>query len=204
VDEKRGYLPAAKRRSHILETARSMLADGTAFGADSLCTRAGISRATLYHYFSGPEAVRRELLQDLADAIERQIAQRPTLLPPGMSLRLPPEIIELAVRTSVHAIFSLALAQRETVLAALRSRNTDAESHAIVQRIQHSLIAALQADLEAGQAAGFVQVRDAALTARCLFAGLQALIEHALEEPIDLEVLVDTAVSLQLHGILVR
>jgi AcrR family transcriptional regulator len=203
--KKRAYLPASERRKHILETAERVLAAQGTLPVEALCAEAEISRATLYHYFGGPEAVRIALLTELLARMEALVAARPTLVPPGLTEPPPRELVETAVRTSLHAFFGLTYAHGDTILAALNSRNGDPEADAVVRRIEGVLIGALEEDLVHAMRAGVVRVRDPRLAALALFAGLAALVEHGLRHgrEVSVDALVDTAVGIQLHGILV-
>ncbi len=203
--EKRGYLPAGERRQRILAAARALMARGASLEVEDLCRAAAISRATLYHYFDGPTGVRVELLEAVAARFDALLAARPTLAPHA-SFEPAPAEVDAAVRANLRALFSLAYEHAEPILAALHSRNTDPEADAIVLRIEDALLRALEEDLRAAEKAGLVQVPDVGLSARCLLAGIRALVEHGLSHQNDVSVdtLVDVAARLQLHGILVH
>ena len=206
MPKKRAYLAANERRQRILEAARGLIAERGCLVTEELCRVAEISRATLYHYFGGPEAVRVALLEQLAARIDELLDQRPTLVAGSLPLRPTPELIEAAVRASLGAMFSLVFAHREAVAAALRSRNTDAGADALLRRMERAMIGALEEDLRAAKQAGLVDVIDPHLSALCLFAGLRGLVEHGLfsDRAVDVGELVETALRIQLHGILVQ
>lgn len=51
--------PSARERTRhlLLETARTMIAAGESVSVQSLADRAGVSRATAYRYFTGPDSI---------------------------------------------------------------------------------------------------------------------------------------------------
>lgn len=68
------------RRSHLLATAREVLAGGTPLrdlGLNELARTAGVSKANVYRYFESREAILLELLWE--EAIEWWVAYQPVL-----------------------------------------------------------------------------------------------------------------------------
>jgi AcrR family transcriptional regulator len=202
----RTYLRADARRLQILAAAQRVFARRGYHTAniDDICKEARIARGTLYQYFDNKRAVMLALMRAIAQRIEKVLAERPPLQLPEAK-KAPLERIVAFCRHRLRQLLDAVFVDEQTLRLVLRdSRGLDGAFDQIVASIDALLLAAIDADLEAAQRARLLRKGNPKLIARYLLGGIEKMVLTALllDEPVDLDAIVNLAVDLELFGIL--
>jgi AcrR family transcriptional regulator len=202
----RTYLRADDRRIQILAAAKRVFARRGYHTAnvDDICKEARIARGTLYQYFDNKRAVMLALMRDLALRVQKVLEERPRLHIPG-GTKAPLERIVAFCKRRLREVLDAVFADEQTLRLMLRdARGLDGAFDTILATIDQLVLRALEADLKAAQDARLLRKGSTKMVARYLLGGVEKMVVMALvlDEPIDLDAIVDAAVDLELFGIL--
>jgi len=203
---RRSYLPADARRAQLLDAAkrvcvrrgypRTNIAD--------ICKEAGVARGTIYQYFRNKRDVLIALLDDVAARVAKVLAERPSVkVPRGASVAAP--LIVQFCRARLREMLAALFADEEILRLLLRdARGLDGVVDRAIDKIDSMIAREMEADIRAAQAGRVMRKVPPKLAARYLLGGVEKMILAAIaaDEPLDLGAIVDTAVELQLFGIL--
>jgi AcrR family transcriptional regulator len=204
----RTYLRADDRRLQILAAAQHVFARRGYHTAniDDICKQARIARGTLYQYFPNKRAVMLALMRALSARIEKVLAERaPMQLPAGAATKVPVAQMVAFCKHRLRQLLDAVFVDEQTLRLILRdSRGLDGAFDQIVAGIDALFLRALEADLDAAQSARLLRKGNPKLVARYLLGGIEKMVLTALllDEPVDLDAVVDLAVDLELFGIL--
>jgi AcrR family transcriptional regulator len=207
LGRRRTYLKADVRRAQILEVAKDLFARRgyrVANVAD-ICEAAHIGRGTLYQYFDNKQAVLLALMEDLAERVRRLLEERPKVAAIPGADRAPPELIVAFCKGRLRAVLDAVFIDESTLRLVLReARGLDGAVDQVITLIDELLIAAMVDDIRAAQSAGIVRKGDPVMIARFLLGGVEKVVLSALlvDTPVDLDGICQTAVELELFGIL--
>ena len=203
---RRSYLPADARRAQLLDAAKRVLARRgyPRSNIADICKEAGVARGTIYQYFRNKRDVLIALLDDLAARVAKVLAERPSVkIPRGTPVSAP--IIVQFCRARLREMLAALFADEETLRLLLRdARGLDGVVDRAIERIDGMILRAMEADIRTAQAGRVMRKAPPKLAARYLLGGVEKMILDtiAADEPLDIAAIVDTAVSLQLFGIL--
>ena len=203
---RRSYLPADARRAQLLEAAKRVFARRgyAAANIDDICKEARVARGTIYQYFRNKRDVLIALLDDIAARVAAVLAERPAVRVPR-GTRLPVEAIVQFCRARLREMLTALFADEETLRLLLRdARGLDGVVDRAIQRIDDLILREMEADIRTAQAGRIMRKVPPKPAARYLLGGVEKMILAAVaaDEPIDVGAIVDTAVELQLFGIL--
>lgn len=204
----RTYLPADARRAQILVAAKRVFADQGYHSAnvDDLCREAGIARGTIYQYFDNKRDVMVALMDDIAARIGRILDERPPIEPPRPSdTKSPLEVIVHFCRKRLRQVLDAVFLDEQTLRLILReARGLDGVIDDAIAKIDRMILRAMESDIRAGQNTRLLRRGSPRLMARYLLGGVEKMVMSSLtsDEPIDLGAIVETAVELELFGIL--
>jgi AcrR family transcriptional regulator len=204
---------AEARRDEILEAALFVISRSgfhhTSMAA--IATRAGVSRAAVYQYFTD----KGDILLALADRVAARIIEAVdgwASLPVagGESSEEGARSIEAELRHMVDVrVAQILVAISANVDAArlivrLRRTNTGPATGAL-RRIDEHVVAVLARDIETGRGFGWARTCDARMISRFLLGGFEKMVIDALEreEPLDLDVktISDEIAALVFYGL---
>ncbi len=203
---RRSYLPAEDRRAQILSVAKTVFSRRgyrVANVAD-ICRAARIGRGTLYQYFENKQSVLLEMMKELQARVHDVLANRPQIVLHQARRASPDQIADwckLRLRRLLDAIF----VDEPTLRLLLRdARGLDGAVDQVLAMIDELVFAALESDLRAAQRAGVLRRGDPRRYARYILGGVEKMVlaELAEDAPVDLEAIVDTAVEMELFGLL--
>jgi AcrR family transcriptional regulator len=203
---RRSYLPADARRAQLLYAAKHVFtARGyRAANIADICKEAGVARGTVYQYFRNKRDVLIALLDDVAARVARVLAERPQLAVPR-GAKIPVEVIVKFCRARLREMLAAVFADEEVLRLLLReARGLDGVVDRAIAKIDDMILREMEADIRAAQAGRIMRKAQPKLAARYLLGGVEKMILAAIaaDEEIDLPAIVDTAVELQLFGIL--
>jgi AcrR family transcriptional regulator len=203
---RRSYLPADARRAQLLYAAKRVFAARGYAAANiaDICQEAGVARGTIYQYFQNKRDVLIGLLDDVAARVERVLAERPQIAVPKGS-KFPVDTIVKFCRARLREMLQEIFIDEEILRLLLReARGVDGVVDRAIQKIDAMILREMEADIRAAQAGRVMRKVPPKLAARYLLGGVENMILAAIaaDEPIDIGPIVDTAVELQLFGIL--
>jgi AcrR family transcriptional regulator len=204
----RTYLPADARRAQILVAAKRVFADQGYHTAnvDDLCRAAGIARGTIYQYFDNKRDVMVALMDDIAARIAHVLQTRPPIEPPRAgSTKSPVEMIVHFCRKRLRQVLDAIFLDEQTLRLILReARGLDGAIDDAIAKIDRMILREMESDVRAAQNARLLRRGSPRLIARYLLGGVEKMVMSSLlsDEPIDLGAIVETAVELELFGIL--
>lgn len=206
---RRTYLRADLRRAQILDVAKDVFARRGYRVANiaDICEAARIGRGTLYQYFENKQAVLLALMEDLAVRVRGVLERRVKVAAIPAVGEVPPEVIIGFCKKRLRELLDAVFVDEPTLRLLLReARGLDGAVDRVIDLIDGLVLSAMVDDVRAGQEAGAVRPGDPLLFARFMLGGVEKLVLAALaaDEPIDLDAIVDTAVPLELFGILKR
>jgi AcrR family transcriptional regulator len=205
----RTYLPAADRRAQILDVAKTVFTRRgyrVANVAD-ICRAARIGRGTLYQYFKNKRAVLLAVMKEVAGRVERVLDERPRIADLRGTNRAPPELVASFAKKRLRMVLDAVFVDEPTLRLLVRdARGLDGAVDEVIRMIDELVFGALEDDLRAAQRAGVLRRGDVRLIARFILGGIEKMVLTALagDEAIDLDAIVDTAVELELFGLLTR
>jgi AcrR family transcriptional regulator len=203
---RRSYLAADARRAQLLVAAKRVFAARGYAAANiaDICAEAGVARGTIYQYFQNKRDVLIGLLDEVAARVERVLAERPRITAPR-GRRLPIEAIVQFCRARLREMLLEIFLDEDVLRLVLReARGVDGVVDAAITKIDAMILRDMEADIRAAQAGRVMRKVPPKLAARYLLGGVENMILAAIaaDEPIDIGSIVDTAVELQLFGIL--
>jgi AcrR family transcriptional regulator len=203
---RRSYLPADARRAQLLYAAKGVFAARGYRAANiaDICKEANVARGTIYQYFQNKRDVLIALLDDVGARVERVLRERPQVAIPR-GTKLPVDVIVKFCRARLREMLAAVFADEEILRLLLReARGLDGVVDAAIAKIDDMILREMEADIRAAQAGRIMRKAQPKLAARYLLGGVEKMILAAIaaDEEIDLPAIVDTAVELQLFGIL--
>jgi AcrR family transcriptional regulator len=203
---RRSYLPADARRAQLLYAAKHVFtARGyRAANIADICKEAGVARGTVYQYFRNKRDVLIALLDDVAARVARVLAERPQLAVPR-GAKIPVEVIVKFCRARLREMLAAVFADEEVLRLLLReARGLDGVVDRAIAKIDDMILREMEADVRAAQAGRVMRKVPPKLAARYLLGGVEKMILAAIaaDEELDVGAIVDTAVELELFGIL--
>jgi AcrR family transcriptional regulator len=203
---RRSYLPADARRAQLLYAAKRVFADRGYLAANiaDICKEAGVARGTIYQYFQNKRDVLIALLDDIGARVERVLDERAQVAVPR-GAKFPVDVIVKFCRARLREMLAEVFADEEVLRILLReARGLDGVVDAAIAKIDGLILREMEADIRAAQAGRVMRKVPPKLAARYLLGGVEKMIlaTIAADEEIDIAAIVDTAVELQLFGIL--
>jgi AcrR family transcriptional regulator len=203
---RRQYLPADARRAQLLDVAKRVFAERGYRAANiaDICQEAGVARGTVYQHFQNKRDVLVAMLDDVAARVARVLKERPAVTVPR-GRHLPVELIVEFCRARLREMLAAVFADEEMLRILLRdARGLDGVVDRAIARIDAMILREMEADIRAAQAGRIMRKVPPKLAARYLLGGVEKMILAAIaaDEPIDLGAIVDTAIELELFGIL--
>ena len=203
---RRSYLPADARRAQLLAAAKRVFAARGYRAANiaDICEEAGVARGTIYQYFRNKRDVLIALLDDVAARVKRVLRERPTVAIPRRA-RPPVDVIVQFCRARLREMLQEIFVDEEILRLLLReARGVDGVVDRAIAKIDGMILAEMETDIRVAQAGRIMRKAPPTLAARYLLGGVENMILAAIaaDEPIDIGAIVDTAVELQLFGIL--
>jgi len=205
----RTYLPAADRRAQILDVAKTVFSRRgyrVANVAD-ICRAARIGRGTLYQYFKNKRAVLLAVMKEIAGRVERVLNERPRIAELRGADKTPPPLIAAFAKKRLRQVLDAVFVDEPTLRLLVRdARGLDGAVDEVIAMIDQLTFGALEDDLRAAHRAGVVRKCDTRLVARFILGGIEKMVLSALagDEEVDLTAIVDTAVELELFGLLTK
>jgi AcrR family transcriptional regulator len=210
VRRKRSYLPADARRAMILEHAKTtFFLKGVRASVGDICKRAGVSRGTLYQYFSNKRQVLLTLLEDVVRRMRQVLDERVPLDKLDIDVRRLNAVAavgfcEQRMRQLLDAVF----VDEETIRLVLRdARGHDHVVEEVITEIDGLMLKALEREIRAGQKLGILAPGDPVFLARHNLGAIEKVVLMALardDEPLDLDAIVRQTVRVQLFGMLAK
>jgi AcrR family transcriptional regulator len=203
---RRSYLPADARRAQLLYAAKHVFATRGYPDANiaDICKEAGVARGTVYQHFRNKRDVLIALLDDISARVERVLAERPQVaIPRGTKLDV--NVIVKFCRARLREMLAEVFADEQTLRLLLRdARGLDGVVDRAIAKIDDLILREMEADIRAAQAGRVMRKVPPKLAARYLLGGVEKMILAAIaaDEPLDLSAIVDTAIELELFGIL--
>ncbi len=206
VARRRTYLPADARRSQLLDAAKRVFARRgyPAVNIADICKEAKVARGTIYQYFRNKRDVLMALLDEIAARVAEVLATRPSVAVPRdtkMNAALIAKFCRLRLREMLEAVF----ADEQTLRLLLRdARGLDGVVDRAIARIDDMILCAMEEDIRVAQEGGVMRKVPPKLAARYLLGGVEKMVMMAVtgDEELDLAAIVDTAIELELFGIL--
>ena len=203
---RRSYLPADARRAQLLDAAKRVFARRgyPAANIADICQEARVARGTLYQYFRNKRDVLIALLDDVGARVAVVLAERPKVAVPR-GAAMPVDLIVTFCRARLREMLAAVFADEQTLRLLLRdARGLDGVVDRAIDKIDGMILREMEADIRAAQAGRIMRKVPPKLAARYLLGGVEKMILAAIaaDEAIDVGAIVDTAVELQLFGIL--
>ena len=205
---------AEARRDEILEAALWVISrngfHNTSMGA--IASRAGVSRAAVYQYFSD----KGDILLALADRVTGRIIEAVDawaalpVMPEGVQYEEAVRSVEAELRrmidTRVAQILAAITANVDAARLIVRLRRTNAgPATGALRKIDEHVIAVLSRDIETARGYGWARDCDATMISQFLLGGFEKMVIDALEreEPLDLDVktIADEIAALVFYGL---
>jgi AcrR family transcriptional regulator len=207
VPGRRTYLRADDRRAQILDVAKGVFTRRGYHAASvaDICAAARIGRGTLYQYFDNKRAVLLAILEDVLGRVKAVSQGRPRLEGLAGLGKAPVDMIVAFCKRRLRQVLDAVFVDQSTLRLILRdARGLDGAVDRVIAAIDELVLAALEADLTASRAAGLLRIGEPHLVAVYLLGGVEKMVLTSLTEddPPDLEAIVETAVDIQLFGIL--
>jgi AcrR family transcriptional regulator len=203
---RRSYLPADARRAQLLYAAKRVFAARGYRAANiaDICEEAGVARGTIYQYFRNKRDVLIALLDDVAARVKRVLSERPAVAVPR-GLKPPIAVIVQFCRARLRELLQEIFVDEEILRLLLReARGVDGVVDRAIAKIDGMILTEMEMDIRAAQNGRIMRKVPPKLAARYLLGGVENMILAAIaaDEAIDIAAIVDTAVELQLFGIL--
>jgi AcrR family transcriptional regulator len=205
---------AEARRDEILEAALWVIArngfHNTSMAA--IATRAGVSRAAVYQYFSD----KGDILLALADRVTGRIIEAVDawaalpVMPEDDQSEEAARSVEAELRhmvdTRIAQILAAITANVDAARLIVRLRSTNAgPATGALRKIDEHVVAVLSRDIEKGRGFGWARDCDATMISQFLLGGFEKMVIDALEreEPLDLDVkiIADEIAALVFYGL---
>jgi AcrR family transcriptional regulator len=204
---RRTYLAADDRRAQILVAAKQVFArEGYHHASiEQICELAEIARGTLYQYFENKHDLLRAFVAGVAERLEALVLARPRLSKIPNLERADFGQIKVFCRARMLAALQTIFVDQDTFKILLaEARGGGGTVDEVLADIDATLVGAIEDDIRAAQRAGLIRALPAPLVARYLLGGIEKLVLGSLasETPIDLGRIVDTALEIQLLGLL--
>ncbi len=205
---RRSYLKADDRARQILECAKKVFAERGYHAANvsHLCAEAGIGRGTLYVYFQNKRDVFEAILRETLDRVRKLVdRQREEGMPRPRPERLRVEEVIAWSAQRLRSILGAVFEDQRTLRILLREAvGLDLGIDALIAEIEDHLIALVERDLLASQAAGLVRPCDAHTAATLVVGGVEKLALRALTSSaeVDLDALAREAATMHARGLL--
>ncbi len=205
---RRSYMRAGDRRAQIIACARDVFAEQGFHRANiaHICQRARIARGTLYQYFDNKRDVLFAVVEEIAERVKQVVDTRaPIAALDGTVVATPPALIVAYCQKRLRALLDAVFEDEATLRLVLReARGLDGGVDRMVRRVDEAVLSALIRDLESARDLGLVACDAPELTALFVLGGVEKMVLSQLEndEPIDLDRIVETAIHLQLFGML--
>jgi AcrR family transcriptional regulator len=175
LNSKRSYLKAEDRRSQILEVAKTVFARvgyHTANIAD-ICKAASIGRGTLYQYFQNKRDVLLAVVDQICARLQTTLAERPEI-PSIQASEVPLSLVKEFSHARLKGVLDALFADEEALRLVLReARGLDGGIDEVISRIDALLLGAIESDIRASQAAGFLRDVDPKPTALFILGGVE-------------------------------
>ena len=203
---RRSYLPADARRAQLLDAAKRVFARRgyPAANIADICKEARVARGTIYQYFRNKRDVLIALLDDIAARVAGVLADRPTVaVPRGAKMSI--ELIVKFCRARLREMLAAVFADEQTLRLLLRdARGLDGVVDRAIARIDDMILREMERDIRTAQAGRIMRKVPPKLAARYLLGGVEKMVLAAIaaDEELDLTAIVDTAIELELFGIL--
>jgi AcrR family transcriptional regulator len=204
---KRTYLPAPARRAQILDVAKTVFARRGYHAANvaHICAAAKIGRGTLYQYFDNKRAVLLAILDEVLARVRQVMNARPRVGDiPGAAAAAPELVVAFCARRLREVLDAVFVDEATLRLILKDARGLDATVSRAIAEIDGVMLAAIEADVRAAQKLGLLRAGNPRLVSRYLLGGVEKMVLAALtsDEPVELDSIVELAVSIQLFGIL--
>lgn len=206
LPRRRTYLPADARREQLLEAAKRVFARRgyPAVNIADICKEAKVARGTIYQYFRNKRDVLMELLDEIAARVEVVLANRPSVEVPR-DVKMHAALITKFCRHRLREVLDAVFADEQTLRLLLRdARGLDGVVDRAIARIDDMILRAMEEDIRIAQKGGVMRKVPPTLAARYLLGGVEKMVMMTLarDEELDLGAIVDTAIELELFGIL--
>jgi AcrR family transcriptional regulator len=203
---RRSYLPADARRAQLLDAAKRVFARRGYAAANiaDICKEARVARGTIYQYFRNKRDVLIALFDDVTARVQQVLADRPSVAVPR-GTRFDVELIVQFCRARLREMLAAVFADEAMLRLLLRdARGLDGVVDRAIAKIDGMILREMEADIRAAQAGRVMRKVPTRLAARYLLGGVEKMILAAIaaDEALDIGAIVDTAVELQLFGIL--
>jgi AcrR family transcriptional regulator len=169
-----------------------------------ICKEAKVARGTIYQYFRNKRDVLMALLDEIAARVADVLANRPSVaVPPDMKMNA--TLIAKFCRHRLREMLEAVFADEQTLRLLLRdARGLDGVVDRAIARIDDMILRAMEDDIRVAQASGVMRKVNPTLAARYLLGGVEKMVMLAVtgDEELDLAAIVDTAIELELFGIL--
>ena len=205
----RTYLRADVRRAQILDVAKRVFVRRGYHVANvaDICKEARIGRGTLYQYFKNKRAVLLAVMKEVAGRVKRVLDERPRIADLRGAGKAPPELVASFAKKRLRLVLDAVFVDEPTLRLLVRdARGLDGAVDEVIGMIDGLVFGALEDDLRAAQRFGVMRRGDTRLIARFILGGIEKMVLTALagDEAIDLDAIVDTAVELELFGLLTK
>lgn len=187
------------RRAQLLRCAKAIFAE-QGYHATSIAdiiAAAAVARGTFYAYFESKRQIFDEILDELLEDIDRQVAVI------DLAPSAPPPLEQL--RANLRRALSLILEDRHLVRILLfQAVGLDHECQDKLERFYQGVLERIESALRTGVAVGLVRACDPRLIAAAILGAIQGIVVQATRQPTDydLERLVDQILAFGLHGVL--
>lgn len=204
---RRTYLRAGERKRQILDVARKLFATKGYHAAniEDVCKAAGIARGTLYQYFLNKRELMLAVMEDVAKRVEKVLDERPRLASiPGIE-KVPVELMLTFCKKRLREILDAVFIDEHVLRLMLRdARGIENGIDRVIAHVDEQLLRALVMDLKIAQKAGLLREGDPRMIGRYILGGIEKMVLGALgdDEKVDLDTIVDTAVEIEMFGIL--
>jgi AcrR family transcriptional regulator len=207
IARKRTYLPGGDRKAQILDVARRLFAARGFHDAniDDICREAGIARGTLYQYFENKDAVMLEVMNQLCERVGAVLEARPPIIPIKGANQAPVELIVGFCRKRLRQLLDAVFIDEPALrLILVDARGLNGAVDEIIARIDKIILKSMEADLRTAQELRLMRKGNVKLMARYILGGVEKMVLTALslDEPIDLDAIVNVAIELELFGLL--
>jgi len=169
-----------------------------------ICKEAKVARGTIYQYFRNKRDVLMALLDEIGARVAEVLANRPSVAVPR-DAQMNAELIAKFCRHRLREMLEAVFADEQTLRLLLRdARGLDGVVDRAIARIDDMILRAMEDDIRVAQASGVMRKVPPTLAARYLLGGVEKMVMMAVtgDEELDLAAIVDTAIELELFGIL--
>jgi AcrR family transcriptional regulator len=204
---RRTYLAAADRRAQILDVAKTVFTRRgyrVANVAD-ICRAARIGRGTLYQYFPNKQSVLLAVMEEIAARVKHLFSRRKRVADIPGAEKSPPELVAAFAKKRLREVLDAVFVDEPTLRLLVRdARGLDGAVDQVIAMIDGLVFDAIEADVRTAQRIGVLRRGDTRLIARFILGGIEKMVLAALADdaPVDLDAIVDTAVELELFGLL--